>query len=362
MDKTKSLNFINYPRNPHYNIVKKLLTPRFAVVMPQNFAVIFKTHFWDAFVERQFLRLRSRIRNGALYILIDETIETAGHVPYEPVIRIQPEDFARYGLAEVTTHGSVVWYNIDYPNYVAFCKIPAYDYYISVEYDAVICGSADALIAAAAAQRIDYLGLPIKKPASAWPWYDLHLDIYGPEMRVFLSCISVFSHRAMQHLLRRRREMAEDFQAGTLKFWPNNEAFIPNEIENAGLSLASLARFGDVSRYDWWPPLAEPELPRIGGDAFIHPVLAGQRYAKSMLHHEPSFSALLFPNSHVRSKLRQLGLTPNQKLLSAEIRRRLHARVNRVLEKFGFRQAWFANALHGVASGKQVKSPHNSLD
>ncbi len=35
--------------------------------------VLFRTHFWDAFVARPYERLKQKIGRGDLYILLDET-------------------------------------------------------------------------------------------------------------------------------------------------------------------------------------------------------------------------------------------------------------------------------------------------
>ncbi len=40
---------------------------------PPSYAVIFRTHFWDAFAQRQFDRLASTVKTGHLYVLVDET-------------------------------------------------------------------------------------------------------------------------------------------------------------------------------------------------------------------------------------------------------------------------------------------------
>jgi hypothetical protein len=330
--------------------------------MNPRFAVFFKTHFWDDFTRRQVARLRARLGNGQLYIVVDESIERAPQIENEAAIRIRAEDFGALGLAEVTTHGSVIWYNIDYPNYIAFSKIPKFDYYVSIEYDATVTVDLDTLVHTLAACNIDYLGFPIRKPATEWPWYDMHLDIYGPKMLVNLSCFSVFSHRAMTQLLARRQEMTRQFALGELDFWPNNEAFIPNEIERAGMSLDTLDHYGSTRQYDWWPPTEESELPANQEGLFIHPVLCGQRYAKSIVHHEPSFFALILPNSPLSTKLRHVSSETRASLRVSEVKRRVLNRVYKSLESAGLRRRWFANALSGATVYAQTKPIHNSED
>jgi hypothetical protein len=46
--------------------------------------------------------------------------------------------------------------------------------------------------------------------------------------------------------------------------------------------MADLSDFGKLTRYDWWPPIHERELSRCTDEVFIHPVLSGRRYVKSL--------------------------------------------------------------------------------
>ncbi len=46
--------------------------------------------------------------------------------------------------------------------------------------------------------------------------------------------------------------------------------------------MGELSDFGKLTRYDWWPPIHERELAHCTGEVFIHPVLAGRRYVKSL--------------------------------------------------------------------------------
>jgi hypothetical protein len=49
------------------------------------------------------------------------------------------------------------------------------------------------------------------------------------------------------------------------------------------MKWVSLADFGDVSHYDWFPPTLEEDSAAVDGDAFLHPVLDRKRYIASML-------------------------------------------------------------------------------
>ncbi len=54
------------------------------------------------------------------------------------------------------------------------------------------------------------------------------------------------------------------------------------------MTWLSLADFGDVSHYDWFPPTMEEDLRPGDSDAFLHPVLDRRRYLASMLHNRGS--------------------------------------------------------------------------
>ena len=54
------------------------------------------------------------------------------------------------------------------------------------------------------------------------------------------------------------------------------------------MTWLSLADFGDVSHYDWFPPTMEEDLQPANRDTFIHPVLDRRRYVTSMLQNRGS--------------------------------------------------------------------------
>ena len=328
--------------------------------MPKSYAVLFKTHFWDDFTRRQLERLQSQAGRGDVYVVFDETSKPATGVEYGKFIGVTLENVRKLGLAPITTHGSILWYNIDYPHYVAFAELPAYDYYVTVEFDAVIHQNLDTLIDKLDGDGVDYLGFPIRKPASQWTWYPMHEDIYGPNMLVYLSPIAVFSHRAMAKLLERRQEMTKAFESGTLAFWPNNEAFLPNEVRSAGMHIEPLSRYGSTAHYDWWPPMNEGALAGAADQDFVHPVLAGSRYVRSLIHHEPQLKSFRHRGSANHEKLSHFDPHLVRSLLRAEQRRRWSERMTRMLERLHLRRNWYANACAGTARVVQAQSLHNA--
>jgi hypothetical protein len=325
-----------------------------------SYAVFFKTHFWDEFAARQLARLREKVGRGDIFVVIDATFfDEAVDIPGR-VIHVTMEDLAALDLPAVTTHGSIIWYNPDYPNYVAAARLPAYDYYVSVEYDVVVNTELDALVAQVAADGVDYLGFALRTKIREWPWFDLHKDLYGEDMLACLSCLSVFSRAAMDLLLARRQAAGRAFACGDLIFWPNNEAFIPNEIREAGLIQAVLGRYGATRIYDWWPPTNEADLAAVGDETFIHPVLHGTRFIRSVLHHEPSFFALLLPGSSARQRLENFDAAMVRPMIVAEIKRRVGAKLQRMAVRAGLQPQWFAAAQTGAVRNGQQAPAHNA--
>ena len=52
------------------------------------YAVLFKTHFWDDFVDSQFRQLQSRAGTDELFVVVDETPGPVPAIPHEKVLRI----------------------------------------------------------------------------------------------------------------------------------------------------------------------------------------------------------------------------------------------------------------------------------
>ena len=216
----------------------------------------------------------------------DETDGPLGYIPYESVIRTTNSELLQLGLANAYGKGGLIWWNTDYPNYLAAERLPGYDYYIFVEYDSCANLDIDAFVDAIEARGADAVALPTRQPKSSWYWTKFHQRVYSyEEIRGSLNCISAFSARAVRLLLSRRRALTVEHQAGRLEFWPGNEVFIATEIHRAGYRFASLEGFGDVSQYQWHPPILEEDLGEQTG-TFLHPVLDRSRYIASVLKFE----------------------------------------------------------------------------
>ena len=246
-----------------------------------NCAVVFKAYKWDSFVERQARRLAEAAGAMDFYVLIDETGGPAGPIPFERVIRFTCTDLEATGLAMRFGAGGVLWWNPDYAHYQFLTHCPEYDYYLFVEYDCLVQCSLEKFAARGAAQGADLIALPISKAFDRWHWMPYQRDVYPfGEARLALLNVCFHSSRALKLLHRRR--LAMDSDPG-VRHWPSSELFVPSEVVRAGMTWLSLANFGDVSRYDWFPPTLEEDLAAADQDTFLHPVLDRGRYISSML-------------------------------------------------------------------------------
>jgi hypothetical protein len=285
-----------------------------------RFAVVFKTYTWDAFVQRQAERLQEATGSGDFYISVDETNGAIPDIPFSNVDRFTCADLIRSGLANRFDKGSLLWWNPDYAHYQFLAGHDDYDYYMFVEYDAVIRTPIADLIGQIAREQVDFVALPMRTPIAEWFWTPSHRQVYDiKEMRGSLNCVTVFSHRALCKMRARRVEMATDPK---VRCWPIGEMFLPTEIERAGFSHRSLAEYGDVSAYDWFPPTLEEDLPLYTQATFMHPVLEPRRYVATMFKSKPFLIEFLLPWSKLHRRLARVPKREYLHLLPGEFYRR----------------------------------------
>jgi hypothetical protein len=247
-------------------------------------AVLFKIYFLDSFVFRQLERLKARVGSGDLYVIVDETKDPVGPIPHDRIIRSSEADMIRRGFVDADRVSAMFWHSADYSLYPLIEDYPRYDHYVSVEYDALINAGIDDLVAKVAAHDVDFVGYRIDQPVSRWSWSSSVDTVYDRSvLRPYLNAISFYSRSAVEHLRERRLEMSQRFRNGEISQFPMSEAFIGTELALGGYRLAHLPDFGDTSRFTWWPPTAEVELPELEHCTFIHPVLDGERCAESLI-------------------------------------------------------------------------------
>ena len=270
-------------------------------------AIVFRTHFWDAFAQRQFDRLLAVADGIDVIVLVDETSGPVA-VPHDRVVRVTESSLLAMGLPRAG-EGNLLWFNGDYPLYAVQEQHPDYDYYLQLEYDVVINRPISALIAKAVAGAVDYVGLTKGDAVQDWFWRDSCAGVYPPAaIRHQLICLSLFSAAALRHLLRRRMAHADALADGTLPAWPFCEGFIPTELALGGFACRELSEFGDTGAYDHWPPYLEADTAALAEYPFVHPLLDQPRYIASLHKYHIGLAGYLNPASLFHRKLRRLPI------------------------------------------------------
>jgi hypothetical protein len=273
-----------------------------------GYAVIFRTHFWDDFVQRQFDRLVARVVDGHVYVLVDETNGHVDGIKHDRVVRMTEQDMLDMGLAKAGT-GNLLWYNGDYPLYYFSQIQPDYSYYLQVEYDVVLNTDIDALVRQVAKDRVHFVATENLGPANGWYWRDTCVDYYpAEEVSPILICISIFSRESLTFLKSCRLAQSERFRAGGSTNWPMCEGFVGTEMKRSGLLCADLSEYGSIAACKWWPPNLESELPAFEAQPFVHPILDVDRYVGSVLKSPEGVAGYINLNSVLHRKLRKLPL------------------------------------------------------
>jgi hypothetical protein len=248
----------------------------------ERYAVIFKAFTTDDFVKRRLAHVVATAPSGDVYLMIDETQQPGGHIDFDRAIRYQEADLVRIGFPYIA-QGSLFWYNADYPLYYFRHLRPEYETIVTVEYDAVPNVDIDDLVRRFRAENLDLVGRTIanKTPNTYW-WTSTMLHFYSiDQVRPYQICATIMSARAIDHLAATRKRHAAS-GVSDVRNWPIGETYVGTELAAAGFRLAELSDFGKLTRYDWWPPIHERELSGCAEEVFVHPVLSGRRYVKSL--------------------------------------------------------------------------------
>jgi hypothetical protein len=278
-----------------------------------RFAVLFKTHFWDDFVERQFRRLCDRAGSGRVFVVVDETKAPVADIRHKDVVRMteqmsETEGYLRYPAE------NVFWYNTDYQLYHFVDRHPEYEYIFICEYDCTVNIDISTIVEAMAEKGLSFVGERIRTPPSDWYWAALVRPYYSGDVEIAgrLVCCAAFSRGFARQLQAARRDHTRRALAQEIPtmepnaiVWPNNEAFVGAEIARTSAAELPLSAFGDTSHYDWAPPHLEIELPNLSDCAVVHPVLDGPRYMRSLVNLKGDLEDLFRKGSHLRHRMDQ---------------------------------------------------------
>jgi hypothetical protein len=111
-------------------------------------------------------------------------------------------------------------------------------------------------------------------------------------------------------------------------YWPMAELFLATEAHRAGYNTPSLSEFGDTSRYVWFPPMLEDDIPPAAAPAFLHPVLDRPRYIRSVINNNTHFRSFVWWRSTLYRKLSRFPRQDYMHLLPAAARKRLRTSLD----------------------------------
>ena len=269
--------------------------------MPNRVAVFCRTHTWDPYVAKQAALLAGLSAGGHFYVLADET---RGTLPVEGFYKFShcDTDFEPMGL-ERYFNTNLLWYNGDYPLYKIAQDLPHYDYYVMVEFDVLSNVNLVDMVERAAAAGADAVAFRFQPIEPDWPWLDSCRGIYEQPWRGLIPVLAI-SRLAVEYLLDRRRRLTRRFRAREIDRMPYCEAFIPTELMQAGIfNVTDLSRFGQVERFEFWPPVLDGSVQLGAEPAFLHPVLDEARFIPNRLRHEADPASFLDPSSRLRQDL-----------------------------------------------------------
>ncbi len=247
-----------------------------------HYAVLFKAFTMNDFVRRRLARVVAAAPSAHVYLMVDETKGSLGTISFDRVIRYRESDLLDLGFP-AHSQGSLFWYNADYPLYYFQHLHPGYDLILMIEYDAVPMIDLDLMARECRDKGLDFVGQPVRKTLDSYWWTGTMLRFYTREqVRPYLICVAMFSARAARHLAETRLRQGSGYDLPDSAQWPIGETFVGTELAHGGFKMLDLSDFGRLSRYDWWPPTHESELPDLAGDAFVHPVLVGRPYLRSL--------------------------------------------------------------------------------
>ena len=247
---------------------------RSAPVEVPPYAVLFRAHFWNDFVQRQLDRLTSKVTTGDVFVLVlDEGVDRA-LIQHDKDKILLIADEARTSLG-LEGHCSlpIDWYHRDYALHVFFKLYPQYEYYVSSEYDAAIGRDLDQMIAEFSENSIDFSALPNEEAIEDWPWtrtcegsYD-RLSLKNWWLNIF-----IISNAGERVLFEARLAEVRQFKDGMISEMPFSEAAVPTILSLNGRSLVPLSLFGTTDSFGWDRWVSEEQLTDMGEDAFVHPV------------------------------------------------------------------------------------------
>ena len=248
-----------------------------------SYAVIFKAHFWDESVEKQFYQLKKNCPSADIFIVFDVDSGNQNQIPYgNNIIFVGARDLYDAGL----DNSGGFWANGDYQTILFWLKKPSYDFYVSVEHDVGVFCSIDNIIDDMRKNNIDsvYGDLELERGAASWPHLGTTIDYYNfIDINPKLFCISFFSKAAVSAIYTRRLLQMKLKKSSNNSNFPLGEAVMGSEPALSGLKEKNLLRYCDnLDNYHWNQGVPYKYVEQfVNGNTFVHPVTSNNKVISS---------------------------------------------------------------------------------
>lgn len=300
-----------------------------------RYAVLFRTHKWDAFIARQFARAQQSVGAGDLYVVANNTDGGCAGIEGVPLVTFTESDIEALGYARGVSAYDMLWFNVDYPLYHFAAQKPDYDYYVLFEYDVIVNANLDQVIQSVAERGTDFVGLSENLPFSEWRYKSTCRGVYADaDVQKMLFPLGIVSRRAVDYLSMRRMQLTKRLHSGEIRAWPHCEAFVPTELSLGGFQIDELSVYGGVDRFNFTPAYLEEDLGTLTGATFVHPLLDTDRYIASTIKYEWKPERIFLPGSSIRSRLSRFPWRSYVRPLARAMKERLKkapAKLVRVL-------------------------------
>ena len=301
--------------------------------------ILFRTHIWDDFIQRQFLRLPKNTSYD-IAILANNTDGLCPPVEDFPFVIFTLDDLLKMGL-EAGPEKNIVWWNADYPLYYYASLFPDYDYYILCEYDVVINCDFEQLILSLHSGEKDIVAITSRSPLEECVYIRSAEGVYLYEnIKKTYFPFAIFSKKSVAFLYNKRLSLTKKYREKKIQNWPHCELFVGTEAAASNLQVAQLTEYGKADFFSHYPPVLEECLPYLMDQAYIHPVLDSKRFLLSTIHYEGRPERFLNPFSKFHRTLRSFPfrfyLGPLCKALFSRFCRIISLTINRLCKNKNF--------------------------
>lgn len=241
-----------------------------------KYAIIYRAHYWDSDVEKNYLRVVENSPEADVFIARDTT-NGACVIPHAENRTIFDIDIHKSEKMGFPTGGGF-YYNGDYATLAFFKEFPDYDYYITVECDLSVFNNLKNIVEDMAANDID--NVCYEQPVDAKEWRNVaQNDGYEHDKTIMPAwiCIHFLSRKALLCLMISRYQHALAKVKNNIENWPYCEYIMGSIHKIHNLKFKDIRDYCDQMKfYHWRYAITEKAISRMNDsdkkNTFIHPV------------------------------------------------------------------------------------------